>query len=290
MSASSLRQALTDYDVICPTVTDRITRAMIEQQGLRTALLCNYGAGLDHIDLDACREAGITVTNTPDVLTDATAEVALTLMLMVARRAGEGERELRGGDWTGWRPTHLLGRQLSGSVLGLIGFGRIAQRTAQLGRAFGMDVIYHSRSRAAPAVEAEHRAQYRPELESLLRESDFVSLHCPGGAATDNLIDTARLEQMRRTAFLINTARGSVIDEDALVTALESGAIAGAGLDVFRNEPAISPALMDAPNLVMLPHLGSATEESRTAMGMRALDNLDHWLRGEAPPDRVAHP
>ena len=288
LTADQLNSAARNFDVICPTVTDRLPAAMFQQDGLRVRMICNFGAGFDHIDLDACREAGIVVTNTPDVLTDATAELAVMLMLMVSRRAGEGERELREGRWTGWRPSHLLGTLMTGKTLGLVGFGRIAQRTAQIARGFGMRILYHSRRQADPSVASSLHAEFRETLESLLEEADYVSLHCPASPQTDQLIDAKRLAHMRSTAFLINTARGTVVDDEALAAALHAGQIAGAGLDVFRGEPDVSPALLAAPNLVMLPHLGSATAETRAAMGWRAVANLEQWLRGEHPTDRVA--
>jgi lactate dehydrogenase-like 2-hydroxyacid dehydrogenase len=288
MTAGELADAMRAYDVICPTVTDRITADMLDQPGRTVRLLCNYGAGVDHIDLEACRRNGVTVTNTPDVLTEATAEIAILLMLMVARRAGEGARELREGRWTGWRPTHLIGTQLAGRTLGLIGFGRIAQATARKARGLGMEIVYHSRRRADPAVERALDARFEPDLGTLLSLADVVSLHMPGGAATERFIGAGELARMRPDAFLINTARGSVIDEAALVAALHAGTIAGAGLDVFVGEPDVAPALLDAPNLVMLPHLGSATRDARVGMGMRAVANLDAWLAGEGPGDQVA--
>lgn len=288
MTAAALGEAMTRHDVICPTVTDRITADMLDRPDRRVTLLCNYGAGVDHIDLDACRRNGVIVTNTPDVLTEATAEIAILLMLMAARRGDEGARELREGRWTGWRPTHMIGTQLAGKTLGLIGFGRIAQATARKARALGMDIVYHSRRRADPAIEQALDARFEGELGGLLAAADMVSLHMPGGAATERFIGAAELAAMKPTAILVNTARGSVVDEDALARALHAGTIAAAGLDVFVGEPNVAPALLDAPNLVMLPHLGSATREARAAMGMRAIANLDAWLAGDEPADRVA--
>lgn len=287
MSPEALREAVCKYEVICPTVSDRISADILDQPQRRVRLLCNYGAGADHIDLEACRRLGISVTNTPDVLTEATAELAILLMLMVARRAGEGERELRDGRWSGWRPTHMVGTQLTGKTLGLVGFGRIAQATAFKARALGMSIAYHGRRRADAATEMALGAIYEPDLGNMLAHVDIVSLHVPGGAGTDRLIDGAALSQMRPGAILINTARGSVVDEPALVAALRSGRIAGAGLDVFVGEPAVSSILLTAPNLVALPHLGSATREARIAMGMRALENAAAWAAGRALPDRV---
>ena len=284
MSADALRAAARSCEVLCPTVSDRLDATVFDQTDCRVRLVCNYGAGFEHIDLAACAAGGIVVTNTPDVLTEATAELAILLMLMIARRAGEAERELRSNRWSGWRPTHLLGTQLSGKTLGLVGFGRIAQATASKAAAgFGMTILYHSRR---PTELATH-ATYRPDLDQLLEESDFVSLHCPGGPATENLIDAQRLARMKHSAFLINTARGSVIDERALVQALRERTIAGAALDVFNNEPNIREELKGLDNIVLLPHLGSATHETRVAMGMRAVTNFEHWLAGREPPDRV---
>ena len=277
-----------EFDILCPTVTDRIGPDLFDQPSCKVRLVCNYGAGFEHIDLAACKRHDIIVTNTPDILTDATAEIAILLMLMVARRAGEGERELRSGGWGGWRPTHMLGAPANGRTLGLIGFGRIAQATAKRAAGLGMRVIYHARRRADAAVEQTLGAAYREQLGDLLAEADFVSLHCPGGPETAKLIDARRLAEMRPTAFLINTSRGSVIDEAALADALETGLIAGAGLDVYQNEPNIGPRLLGAPNVVVLPHLGSATAETRIAMGMRAVANFEHWIAGADCPDRGA--
>lgn len=257
--------------------------------GATVRLIANYGVGYDHIDLAAARRAGILVTNTPDVLTKATADLAILLMLMVSRRAGEGERELRSGRWTGWRPTHLTGRSLDGKLLGLVGFGRIAQATAVMARqAFGMQIAYHSRKRAAHAQDLPEDAVYHPLLDTLLADADVVSLHCPGGADTFHLIDERRLALMKPSAFLINTARGSVIDEAALARALTDGRIAGAGLDVYEQEPRVAAALLDLENAVLLPHLGSSTTETRVAMGMRVADNLDRFFDGADPFDRIA--
>lgn len=288
MSSAQLAQAMRDFDILCPTVSDRIDAAILSVPSPRVKLIANYGAGVDHIDLAAASAAGVPVTNTPDVLTEASAEIAILLMLMASRRASEGERELRAGGWQGWRPTHLMGRSLAGRTLGLVGFGRIGQATArQAVRAFGMKIAYHSRSRATPEIEAETGASYFASLEALAADADVLSLHCAGGAATFHLIDAAILARMKREAILINTARGTVVDEAALAAALSSGAIRAAGLDVYEREPAITPALLDLPNLVLLPHLGSATLETRTAMGMRVVANVDRFVAGEELLDRV---
>lgn len=287
LDPAALTEAMRTADIVCPTITDRIDAAVLGAAP-RVRALCNFGAGLDHIDLDACRARGVIVTNTPDVLTDDTADLAITLALMTLRRAGEGERLLRAGRWTGWTPTYLMGARLTGRTIGLIGFGRIGQAVARRAHhGFGMTVIYHSRTRADAAVEAATGAS-PVSLDMLLETADIVSLHCPGGAATRHLIDAGRLARMRRDAVLINTARGDVVDQAALIDALARGTIAGAGLDVFDGEPAVPDALKAMDNVVLLPHLGSATLESRTAMGMRAVANLDAVLAGRPPRDRVA--
>ncbi|MET0292392.1 MAG: D-glycerate dehydrogenase [Steroidobacteraceae bacterium] len=287
MTAAQLTAALRDYDAVCPTVTDALDAAVIEATPRRAKIIGNFGVGFNHIDVEAARRAGLVVTNTPDVLTDTTADLAITLMLMVARRAGEGERELRAGKWIGWRPTHLLGVDLTGKTLGLIGYGRIAQATARRAHhGFGMKVVYNSRRRASEAVEKDCSATYIAEVDELLRRSDVVSLHCPGGAETFHLLDERRLGLMRNGAILVNTARGPVIDELALVAALRAGRLR-AGLDVYEQEPKLAPGLAELENVVLLPHLGSATEETRTAMGMRVAANLERFFAGEAPLDRV---
>lgn len=284
-----LREALSSHDAVCPTVTDRLTAEILQAGAGRVKIIGNYGVGVSHIDLDACKRLGIVVTNTPDVLTEPTAEIALTLMLMVARGAGAGEREIRTGTWPGWGPMRNLGALVTGRTLGLVGFGRIGQATARMAhRAFGMRVIYFSRQRASLEVEAQTRASQCASLDELLGAADFVSLHCPGGAVNRHLIDARRLAQMKKSAFLINTARGEVVDEEALALALRNGTIAGAGLDVYEQEPRVPQALLGLENVVLLPHLGSATLETRTAMGMRVARNLDSFFSGAAPPDRVA--
>lgn len=289
MDVAALRQAAACCDALMPTITDRVTADVISGGAGSLRAIANYGAGFEHIDLDAAKAAGVVVTNTPGALTEATADIALTLMLMAARRAGEGERELRAGQWTGWRPTHLLGQSLAGKTLGLVGFGRIAQATARRAReGFGMRIAYHGRRRADAEAEARFEATYHADLAALLAASDVVSLHCPGGPATRHLINAGALARMKPTGILINTARGSVVDEAALAKALESRRIAAAGLDVYEAEPAVHPALLALENAVLLPHLGSATIESRTAMGMQAADNLDAIFAGREPADRIA--
>jgi glyoxylate reductase len=288
LDSAEIRAAMGDYDAILPTVTDRLPASVFDQPSARTRILANYGVGFSHIDVDAARAHGVTVTNTPDVLSECTADLAMTLMLMVARRAGEGEREVRAGRWTGWRPTHMIGKKVSGAVLGIVGFGRIGQAMAQRAHhGFGMKILVHSVPAAAPEVLASYEAEQVDTLEALLPQCDFVSLHMPGGAANRHLIDARRLELMKPTAYLINTARGEIVDEGALARALRSGTIGGAGLDVFEREPQIPDELQGADNLVMLPHLGSATRETREAMGFRVMENLVDFFEGREPRDRV---
>ena len=289
LTEPELKDALGQYDAVLPTVTDRLPAAVFDRASTRTRILANYGVGFAHIDTAAAKERGIAVTNTPDVLSECTADIAMTLLLMVARRAGEGERELREGRWTGWRPTHLIGTKVSGATLGIIGFGRIGQAMAQRAHfGFGMNILVQNRSPVPPEVLARYNATQVASIDDLLPQCDFVSLHCPGGAANRHLINARRLDLMRPTAFLINTARGEVVDEHALAQSLWFNTIGGAGLDVFEREPAVPDALLNADNLVLLPHLGSATRETREAMGFRVLDNLTAFFDGRAPRDRVA--
>lgn len=289
LGKDELRHAITQFDAILPTVTDRIDGSLFEGLQIKTRIIANYGVGYSHIDLKAAAAKGIEVTNTPDVLSECTADIALTLMLMVARRAGEGERELRSGNWSGWRPTHLMGAKLTGKTLGIIGFGRIGRATARRAHfGFGMPIIAYGRSAIPDTTLEEFQAHQANSVEELLGLSDFVSLHCPGGDENRHLIDAKRLGLMKPTGVLINTARGEVIDEDALVCALKSEKILGAGLDVFEGEPAINPKLLECRNCVLIPHLGSATVETREAMGFRVIDNLVTFFNGGLPEDRIA--
>jgi lactate dehydrogenase-like 2-hydroxyacid dehydrogenase len=290
MEAAALRAALAANDAVCPTVTDKLTADILAAASAgKLKILGNYGVGFSHIDIAACKRLGITVTNTPDILTDATAELAITLMLMTARRTGEGERQVRANQWPGWAPTRMIGADVTGKTLGLIGFGRIGQSTARKAHhGFGMKILYYSRKRASSEVEARTGGQHCAGLNDLLERADFVSLHCPGGAETRHLLDAARLDRMKRTAFLINTARGDVVDESALAEALRNRVIAGAGLDVYEHEPRVPEAFIGLENVVLLPHLGSATLETRVAMGMRVAENLERFFAGLEPGDRVA--
>lgn len=289
MTADALRAAMREYDVLCPTVTDRIDQSVLDVEGRRVRLIGNFGVGFNHIDIGTAKRLGILVSNTPDVLTETTADLAILLLLMATRRAGEGERELREGRWTGWRPTHLMGQSLQGKLLGLIGFGRIAQATARKAHAaFGMRIAYQARRRGAAQVEQQTDAVFVESVDELVASCDVVSLHCPGGPETHHLINAERLGRMKRSAVLINTARGQVVDEAALAEALRERRIAAAGLDVYEQEPAVHPGLLQLDNAVLLPHLGSATLETRTAMGMRVAKNIEAFFAGKPLRDPVA--
>jgi lactate dehydrogenase-like 2-hydroxyacid dehydrogenase len=288
LTSAQLADAMRSADGLLPTVTDRVNAEVLGTTPRRVRIIANFGVGFNNIDVAAAKANGVVVTNTPDVLTDDTADVALALMLMVARRLPEGERELRSGRWTGWRPMHHLGTRVTGKTLGLVGLGRIGRAVAHRASAgFGMRVLYYD----PPVSAADAKgvgAERRESLEDVLRESDFVSLHAPATAETRHLISAERLALMPRHAFLINTARGDLVDEAALAVALKSGTIAGAGLDVYEQEPKVSAALLTLENVVLLPHLGSGSTETRVAMGMRALDNLEAFFAGTPPRDRVA--
>jgi lactate dehydrogenase-like 2-hydroxyacid dehydrogenase len=288
MTISELQQAMCEADAVLPTVTDVISSEVINVDGRRAKILGNFGVGFNHIDIDAAKAAGVTVTNTPEVLTDCTADIAMLLLLMSARRAAEGDRHVRDRQWTGWRPTHMLGSKVTGKTLGLIGMGRIAQAMARKAHhGFVMNIIYYDPFPPAAEVINDLQATLCISVEDVLRQADFVSLHCPGGKATHHLMNAERIGLMKPTAHLINTARGDVVDIDALIDALINTKITGAGLDVFEGEPAVNQALLDLDNVSLLPHLGSATEETRVAMGNRVLDNLQAFFNGEQVLDRV---
>ncbi len=284
----ALSDLVAKADGICPTVADRIPAELMRGAGQRLRIITNFGVGYDNIDIPAARERGIVVTNTPDVLTEATADLAITLLLMVARRTGEGERLLRKGQWTGWQPLQLLGHEVSGRTLGLVGFGRIAQAVARRAHAgFGMKILVHNRSPVDGALLEKYGARQCADLRELLQASDYVSLHCPSTAETRHLIDAQALEWLGPESALINTARGNVVDEAALAQALGNGTLGAAGLDVYEREPAIEAGLLELENAVLLPHLGSATQETRSAMGNRMVDNLVEFFAGRPPRDRV---
>lgn len=288
MSVDELQDALRNADAVLPTVCDKITAEVLGADNIRAKILGSNGVGFNHIDLEAARAAGLTVTNTPEVLTDCTADLAMTLLLAVARRAGEGERHLRNGEWTGWRPTHMMGTSVTGKTLGLIGMGRIARAVAaRAAHGFNMKIIFHDPFPPRAEDIAGLNATQCSSPEEVFKQADFISLHCPGGKDTYHLIGADAFKAMQPGAFLINTARGDVVEEAALVAALENGEIAGAGLDVFEKEPEVSTALMQMENVVLLPHLGSATEETRIAMGMRVVENVEAFFAGETPRDKL---
>lgn len=289
LSTEQLKDAVRSADALLCTVTDRLDADILSVEAIRVRVLGNFGAGYDHIDLVAARQRNIVVTNTPDVLTEDTADLAIALMLMSARRAGEGERNVRSGAWMGWRPTQMLGTRFSGKTLGIIGLGRIGRAVARRAHhGFGMRILFYDRQPPSPTEAKALGAERCTTIEEVLEWSDFVSVHTPAGPETRHLLNADRLRHMKPSAFLINTARGDIVDENALIRALQSRAIAGAGLDVYEREPVIPPELLAMENVVLLPHVGSATHEGRVAMGERVLDNLVAFFDGRSPRDRVA--
>ncbi len=290
MSVDELKTAMQNYDAVCPTVSDfQIDADILNVDNRRCKILANFGVGFNNINTDDAKAAGVVVTNTPGVLTDCTADIAMTLLLMVARRAGEGERLVRNKKWDGWRPTHMLATKVTGKKLGFIGFGRIAQAVAQKAHfGFGMSISFYDPYPPASEVIEKFSATQLDTVEDVLKDADFVTLHCPGGGSNTNLLNKERLALMQKHAFLINTARGDVVDEPALVDALKNGVIAGAGLDVFAKEPTVTEDLLTMDNVVMFPHLGSATTETRVAMGNCSIDNVEAFFNGKEPPNRVA--
>jgi lactate dehydrogenase-like 2-hydroxyacid dehydrogenase len=289
LSVVELQDALRNADVVMPTVSDRITAEVLSAEPLRCKILGNFGVGFNHIDIAAAKARGVAVTNTPAVLTDCTADIAMTLLLMAARRAGEGERHVRTKAWTGWRPTHMMGTKVTGKTLGLLGLGRIGKAVAKRAHhGFDMPVLFHDPYPPSPEEQKAIGATRCGSIEEVLARSDFVSLHCPATPETRHLINAERLKQMKRSAILVNTARGDVVDEKALIQALTDGTIAAAGLDVYEFEPKVSEELLALENVVLLPHLGSASRETRVAMGMRVIDNVTAFFAGKAPADRVA--
>jgi len=287
LDPDKLVAAMQDTDVLVPTVTDKLTKDILSKAGDRLKLIASFGTGVDHIDLAAAKARGITVTNTPGVLSEDTADVAMALILSVPRRLVEGDSRARSGNWTGWSPTGMLGHRINGKRLGIIGMGQIGQAIARRARGFGMSVHYHNRKAVHPAIEAELEATYWDNLDEMLRRMDIVSVNCPYTEATKGLVSAERLALMPEHAYLVNTARGEIVDEQALAHALETGAIAGAGLDVYADEPSIPEGLRARDNVVLLPHIGSATIEGRHAMGDKVIINIQTFLDGHTPPDRV---
>ena len=287
MTRAELASAMADCDVLVPTVTDRIDSDLIAAAPPRLKLIANYGAGVNHIDLSAAKAKGIMVTNTPGVFTDDTADLTMALILNVPRRLGEGHRLMRSGAWQGWSPTGMLGHRIGGKTLGIIGFGRIGEAVAIRAKAFGLNIIYNKRHRLPASVEEELCVSFEPDLDRLVGRADIISLHCPLTSETDKIINAERIALMKPDAYIINSSRGELIDEVALMDALESGRIAGAGLDVYTHEPAVDPRLFAIPNVVLLPHLGSATIEGRGASGERVIANIRMWADGHRPADQV---
>jgi len=287
MSQAEITESVKAADVLVPTVTDQIDKAILTNAGPRLKLIASFGTGVDHIDLAAARQRGISVTNTPGVLTEDTADMTMALILAVPRRLTEGERVIRSGDWEGWGPTLMLGRRIWGKRLGIIGMGRIGQAVAKRARGFGLSIHYHNRRRVHKDIEAELEATYWESLDQMLAHMDIVSINCPHTPATFHLLSARRLDLMKATSYIVNTSRGEVIDENALARKLGSGQISGAGLDVFEHEPAINPKLLELDNVVLLPHMGSATLEGRVDMGEKVIINIKTFVDGHAPPDRV---
>jgi lactate dehydrogenase-like 2-hydroxyacid dehydrogenase len=287
-TADELKSALQNCDVLMPTVTDKITADILSVENRRANMIGNFGVGFNHIDINAAKEQGITVSNTPSVLTDCTADIAMSLLLMVARRVGQGERELRSDNWTGWRPTHLLGAKVTGKKLGVIGFGRIGQAVAKRAHfGFDMDIQYWDPYDIPADITKKFNATKLDTIEDVCKECDFVSINCPATKETFHLMNEERFKLMKKSAFIINTARGDIIDEKALVNALINKEIAGAALDVFETEPNLPSELKTMENVVSFPHLGSATIETRVAMGNTAIDNTLAFFAGTELPNKV---
>jgi glyoxylate reductase len=287
MSREELVAAMADCDVLVPTVTDRIDAEMIEGAGERLRLIANFGAGTEHIDLAAAAKRRIIVTNTPSVFTEDTADLAMAAIIGVPRRIREGTQLVRRGEWTGWAPTGLLGRKLGGKVLGIVGMGRIGQAVAHRARAFGLEVAYHNRKPLPSAVERMLGVRYIARLDDLVRAADILTLHCPLTEETRHMIDARRIALMIPGGSIVNTARGELIDTEALIEALNSGQLAGAGLDVYPDEPHVDKRLLEHPNTITLPHIGSATVEGREASGEKVIANIRFWADGHRPPDQV---
>jgi glyoxylate reductase len=287
MTQAELVEAVKTADVLVPTVTDRIDAGVLSQAGPNLRLVANFGNGVDNIDVETATARGIAVTNTPGVLTEDTADMTMALILAVPRRMAEGIRVIEGGEWHGWSPTWMLGHRIWGKRLGIIGMGRIGQAVARRALAFGMSIHYHNRRRLAAEVEEKLEATWWESLDQMLARMDVISIHCPHTPGTYHLLSARRLKLMKKDAYLVNTARGEVVDENALARMLEAGEIAGAGLDVFEHEPAVNPKLVKSDRVLLLPHMGSATIEGRIDMGEKVIINIKTFMDGHRPPDRV---
>ncbi len=288
LTENELIEAINNYDALLPTVTDTISDKIISSSNRKAKIIGNFGVGFNNIDIDSAKKNSVVVTNTPEVLTDCTADIAMLLLLGAGRRASEGEFHVRKKEWTGWRPTHMMGTKITGKVLGLVGMGRIAQAVAHKAHfGFNMKIIYYDPYFKDTNVAKNYNAESCKSIEDLLKQSDFVSLHCPSTNETKGLINFELLSKMKKSSYLINTARGDIIVENDLVKALEQNMIKGAGLDVYEEEPKVNSKLLSLKNVFMLPHLGSATEETREAMGLRVLSNIISFFDGKEPADRV---
>ena len=287
MSREQMAAAMQDCDVLVPTVTDCIDADLIENAGPRLGLIANFGAGYEHIDMAAASARKIMVTNTPGVFTEDTADLTMALIILATRRFGAAARKLYSSEWNGWGPSELLGHSLGQKTLAIVGMGRIGQAVARRARGFGLQIAYHNRHRLDESVEAQTNARYEPDLDRLIAQADILSLNCPAGPDTDSLLDARRIATMKATAYVVNAARGTLIDEDALIAALASGRLGGAGLDVYRDEPRVNPKLLDLPNVIALPHLGSATFEGREEAGNKIIANIKTWADGHRPPDQL---
>lgn len=287
LDRAALAAAMADCDVLVPTVTDTIDAELIAGAGERLKLIANFGAGVNHIDLKAARARGIVVTNTPGVLTEDTADMVMALIVSVTRRLAEGEKLVRSGQWKGWSPGGMLGHRIGGKKLGIVGMGRIGQAVARRARAFGLSIHYHNRHRLPEVVEAEFGATWHADLDAMLGAIDILTIHTPLNDDSRDLIDARRIGLLGPQVYLINASRGGIVDEEAMVDALEAGRLAGAGLDVWRFEPRIDPRLLALPNVVMTPHMGSATFEGRQATGEKVIANIRFWADGHRPPDQV---
>ena len=287
LTRAQLADAVARADVLAPTITDKIDEALLAKAGPKLKLIANFGVGIEHVDVVAANARGITVTNTPGVLTEDTADLTLALIMAVARRIVEGANLTQAGSFTGWTPTWMMGHRVTGKRLGIIGMGRIGQAVARRARAFGLQIHYHNRKPVSPRIAEELGATYWDSLDQMLARMDIISVHSPHTPATYHLLSARRLKLLQPHAILINTARGEIIDETALAELLKAGAVAGAGLDVFEFEPRINPKLLNLPNTVLLPHMGSSTLEGRIDMGEKVIINIRTWMDGHKPPDRV---
>lgn len=286
-SKNQLIDAVKEADILLPTVTDIIDKDVIENASSKLKLIANFGNGTDHLDLVAAQKKKIIVTNTPGVLTEDTADMVMGLLLAVPRKVIEGENLIRSGKWEGWSPTHMMGRRIWGKRLGIIGMGSIGQAVARRAIGFGLNIHYHNRNRLPDVIEESHQATYWEDLDQMLPKMDIISINCPSTPETYHLLSRARLSTLQPHAYIINTSRGKVVNEEALAELLSIGKIAGAGLDVFEREPSVSEVLLGAPNTVLLPHMGSATVEARIEMGEKVIINIQTLLNGHRPPDRI---